>query len=106
MSDTIRVDIVDKSPGNGGWRITGTCPDRISASGGLHVYAGRTAMVLDCASDEVIVTGRSLSGVLQNLADFTGLPVRLTDEVHGRTNTFHPATGTTLPADLREVDHV
>lgn len=107
MTESIRVDIVDKSPGQGGWRIIGTCPERISWSGGLHVYAGRTAMVRDCATDEVIVTGTSLHNVLQALADYTGLPVLLVDEVNGGKRTFTPAQDTDTTPDLTsEVHHV
>jgi hypothetical protein len=89
-TERIHVDIVDKPQGVS-WRIIGSCPTSVTESGGLHVYAGRNALVRDCATDEVIVGGRSLADVLTKLATLSGLTVVLTDELTSAETVYQPS---------------
>ncbi|HZM83032.1 MAG TPA: hypothetical protein VFC19_45525 [Candidatus Limnocylindrales bacterium] len=84
----IYVDIVEK--GRNGWRIIGICPDSVTPTGSLHVYAGRHAKVLDSGTDEVIVGGHSLADVLRKLAAKAGMTVVLTDEATWHERRFTP----------------
>lgn len=86
-SDRIYIDIVDRNH-DAGWRIIGSCPERVSWSGGLHVYRGNPACVYDCATSEVVAVGRSLYDVLQKLAVHTGLVVELHDDERGFITRF------------------
>lgn len=90
-TNIIKVDIVDKTPGQP-WNIIGACPTSVVPSGGLHVYRGKNACVRDCESDAVICTGTSLRSALVALANLTGMTVELTDEYTDEVTVIAPIT--------------
>jgi hypothetical protein len=91
-------------------RVIGIVPYDVAESGGVHVYAGRNARVVDCESGREIARGTSLRDVLVRLARIAACPVRLFDETlpgaplvgqwtaHG-TDALAPLPGLHLGAD-------